>query len=211
MKPWSDFFDLLSPDVPNCPQSMQTLALRQAAIAFCEQSQAWRYQHDDITVIVGTSDYDYAPPPNSVVHAIDYAEFNDFEIEVMTAQDDVWLWNWRHQDGSPQYIVGHPTYLTLIPTPNIPGTIKNLSVILKPSPLADSIDDDLFNEWREAIVHGALARLMSSPKKPYTDLQLATYHQQQFRIDTATAGIRVGRSYTRAPLQTQIMRRRSWP
>lgn len=210
MKPWSDFFDLLSPDVPNCPQSMQTLALRQAAIAFCEQSQAWKYQHDPIGVTVATSDYDFTPLPNSVVHAIDYAEFNDSEIEVMTAQDDVWLWNWRHQDGTPQYVVGHPTYLTLIPAPNVEGTLT-LTVILKPSPVADGIDDDLFNEWREAIVHGALARLLMSPKKPYTDMQLAMLHKNQFIIDTAAAGMRSDRSFTRAPLQTQIMRRRSWP
>jgi hypothetical protein len=209
MKLWSDFYDLLSPDVPGCPQSAQTLALRQAAIAFCEQSQAWKYEHPSISVTVATEDYDFDPPPNAVVHAIDYAEFNDQEIEVKTAQNDVWLWNWRHQDGTPQYVIGHPTYLTLIPTPNVEGTLT-LTVILKPSPVADGIDDDLFNEWRDAIVHGALARLMMSPKKPYTDLQLATYHNNKFQVDTASAGIRSDRNYTRAPLQTQIMRRRSW-
>jgi hypothetical protein len=197
------------PDLPGCPMGVLPIALRQAAIAFCEQSQAWKYAHPDIAVTVANADYDFAPPDGAVVYAVDYAEFNGCEIEVNTEQDEVWLWNWRHQDGSPQYVMGHPTYLTLIPTPNVEGTLT-LTTILKPSPIADGIDDDIYNEWRDTIAHGALARLMSSPKKPYTDFQLANSHQQQFRIDTAKAGIRAGRNYTRAPLQTQIMRRKSW-
>jgi hypothetical protein len=211
MKLWSDFYDLIIPDLPGCPIGALPVALRQAAIAFCEQSLAWNFSHPDITVTVANADYDFSPPDGAVVHAIDYAEFNDQEIEVKTAQDDVWLWNWRHQDGTPQYVMGHPTYLTLIPTPNVAGTVSNLTVFLKPSPIADGIDDDdMFNEYREAIIHGAKGMLMTSPKKPYTDLNMATYHQQQFRIATAAANIRTGRNYTRAPLQTQIMRRKSW-
>jgi hypothetical protein len=46
---------------------------------------------------------------------------------------------------------------------------------------------------------------MSSPKKPYTHLQLASYHQEQFGIKTAAAAMRAGGSYTRVPLRTRIL------
>ncbi|MDQ3185983.1 MAG: hypothetical protein M3Q16_05880, partial [Pseudomonadota bacterium] len=82
-----------------------------------------------------------------------------------------------------------------------------MTVALKPSPASNGIDDTQFNEFDEAIVHGALARLMLSPKKPYTSVQLAAYHQQQFAIKTAAAGMRVARSYTRASLRTAISQR----
>ena len=80
-------------------------------------------------------------------------------------------------------------------------------VALKPSASAAGIDERLFNEYREAIIHGALARLMLSPRKPYTHTQLAQYHQQQFLIETAIAGTRAARSFTRAPLRTTILGR----
>jgi hypothetical protein len=80
---------------------------------------------------------------------------------------------------------------------------------LKPSTSAAGIDDDIFNEYREAIVHGALSRLMLSPKKPYSSPPLATYHQQQFVVLTGQAGLRKDRNFTRAPLRTTILRRGS--
>jgi hypothetical protein len=207
MKLWSDFFDLLSPDLPNCPQAAQVLALREAAIAFCEQSLAWKYRNTDIPVEIGTADYPFDPPVGAVVYAVTYAEFNDVEIEVNTAQDDMRIWNWRHQTGTPQYVLGSPTVLTLVPTPNVAGTLK-VDVALKPSPTSEGIDDDIFNEYREAIVHWAAARLMLSPNKPYTNPNMATYHMQQFFSLTGAAGLRAARNYTRAPFQTSIMRRR---
>jgi len=42
-KLWSDFYDLVVPDLPGCPFAMVDNALRESAIAFCEQSLAWSY------------------------------------------------------------------------------------------------------------------------------------------------------------------------
>lgn len=211
MKLWSDFFDYMAPDLPGCPLTAMIFALRQSAIAFCEQSLVWEYTHPDISVSVGTAEYPYVPPDNnSVVHTVTYGEFNGTEIDVNTKQSDMLIWDWRNVGGIPEYVLGGAEFLTLVPTPNIAGTLK-LTVVLKPSPTAEGIDDDIFNEYREAIVHGALARLMLSPKKPYTDGMLANYHMSQFTAKTGAAGSRAARNYTRAPLQTSIMARRTWP
>lgn len=204
--PWNAFFDLLSPDVPGCPQAAQVLALRQAAIAFCEQSLAWKYDHPDISVIAGISRYMYEPPIGAVVHAITYAEFNDRQIESRSARD-MNTWDIRHKTGMPEYVLGGPVVAMLVPIPDVEGTLK-LSVALKPTPTADGIDDDIFNEYREAIVHGALSRLMLSPKKPYTDAGLANYHAQMFLIKTGRAGVREAKNYNRGPLETIIRKRR---
>ncbi len=210
MKLWSDFYDLAIPDLPGCPYVAIDFALRQAAISFCEQSLAWRYVHPDIAVVNTTSIYPYVPPAEAVVHTVIYAEFNDVEIETAAGQDNINLDNWRHQTGVPQYVLGGPDSATLVPTPDVDGTLK-MTVVLKPSPLAIGIDDAMFNEYRHGIVHGALAKLMLSPSKPYTKSDLAAYHQQQFVIAAGGAGMRVARNYTRAPLQTSILSRgRRW-
>lgn len=171
---------------------------------------AWTYAHPDISVVVGTADYTFVPPTGAVVHAVKYADFDGNEIDVNVAESNIPIWDWRNQTGTPQYVLGGSTGITLVPTPNVPGTLV-LTVILKPSPASSSIDDSMFNEYREAIVHGALARLMYSPKKPYTDFNLAAFHERLFQMSAASASIRAARNYTREPLETTIMRRRYGP
>lgn len=208
MKAWRDFYDLVVPDLPGCPMTAIDIALRLGAIAFCEQSQAWKYALPDIQVVVGTALYPFSSGPvGAVVHAISYAQFNDSEIEVNTMADDMRIWDWRHQTGTPQYVLGGPTMVTLVPMPDTDGTLS-LIAILKPAPTAEGIDDDIYNEYRQVIVHWALARLMFSPKKPYSNSALGAYHMQKFDAKTAAAGMRTDRDYTRAHLQTAIMRRR---
>jgi hypothetical protein len=206
MKLWSDFYDLIVPDLPGCPLAIVDNALRQAAILFCEMSLAWRATLADVAVVAGTNTYPYVPPSGAVVHAITYAAFNGEEIAAHTGESDLRIWDWRNQTGTPEYVLGGATSLILVPNPDAAGTLS-LIVALKPMPTATGIDDDIFNEWRDAIIAGALARLMMSPKKPYTDAQMASFHQMQFFTKTGTAGMRVARSYTRAPLQTTILSR----
>lgn len=207
MKLWSDFYDYLAPDLPGCPLLALDFALRQSAIAFCEQSQAWSYQHPDIPVVVDTAQYSFAPPSEALVHAVNYAAFNDAEIDVNVKQGDMHIRDWRNQQGTPKFVLGGPEFLTLVPTPDVAGTLK-LIVILKPDTDATGIDDDIFSQYREPIIHGALAKLMLSPRKPYTNPQLAAYHSQQSTIKTGAAGTKAARNYTRAPLQTAILKRR---
>jgi hypothetical protein len=207
MKLWSDFYDLVMPDLPGCPFVMIDNALRQSAISFCEQSLAWRWDHPDIAVAAGTAAYDFAPPVDAAVHGIIHAALDGKQIESHAGGSNIMIADWRNRSGAPRYILGGPAAVTLVPNPDAAGTLT-MTVALKPSPASTGVDDSQFNEYREAIIHGGLARLMLSPKKPYTNTQLAAYHQQQFSIRTAAAGLRVSRSYTRAPLRTTIMTRR---
>ena len=203
MKTWDNFYDFVAGDLPGCPFVAIDVALRQAAIDFCSQSLAWKYVHPDIAVTAGAPSYNFVPPDQAVVHAVTYAEFEGNEIDCHTGESGIQIYDWRNQSGTPQYVLGGATSLSLVPTPDVAGTLK-LEVALKPSPAAIGIDDDIFNEYRDAMVHGAFGRLMASPKKPYTQLQLATYHQQQFTVLTGQAGMRQARNYTRAPLRTTI-------
>lgn len=203
---WVQFYDLIVPDVPGCPFPAIDVALRQSAIAFAEQSLAYKATHPEVTVVSGTAEYDFVPPAETVVHAITYAAFNGDELQSRVGEYGITMPNWRIESGTPKYIFGGMTSLTLIPSPNVAGTLTMI-VALKPSPSATGIDGPIFDEFREAIVHGALSRLMLSPKKPYSNPSLATYHNQQFTIMTGQAGMRAARSFTRAPLQTSILRR----
>src|SRR5512146_2934310 len=106
MKLWSDFYDLAAPDVPGCPFAALDIALRQAAISFCEHTLAWRYDHPDIPVVSNMGSYTFSPPAGAVVAAIIYAEFNGREIGSSIAEADKQMASWRNQTGMPEYILG---------------------------------------------------------------------------------------------------------
>jgi hypothetical protein len=206
MKLWRDFYDLMMPDLPGCPSAAADSALRQSAIAFCEQSLAWQGTHPDISVAAGTAEYAFTPPADAVVHSIIHAALDGEEIALYPGEPGMGSINLHRGKGTPAYILAGAASLTLVPAPGAPGTLS-MTVAFKPSPASTGIADGQFNEYREAIIHGALVRLMLSPKKPYSSVQLAQYHQQQFAAKTAAAGQRVARGYTRAPMQTRIMAR----
>jgi hypothetical protein len=207
MKLWRDFYDLVMPDVPGCTFAAIDSALRQSAVVFCEQSLAWLTEHPGISVVGGTAEYAFTPPEGAVVHAITFAALNGEEIAPYKGETGISAKNWRNRTSPPQYILSGAGSVILVPHPDA-AAVLTMIVALKPSPASAGIDDVQFNEYREAIVHGALLRLMLSPKKPYTNAQLAAYHQQQFAIKTAAAGVRVAKNYTRTPLRTSIMARR---
>jgi hypothetical protein len=207
MKLWSDFYDSALPELPGCPYVALNHALRQSAIAFCEQSLVWTYEHPDIAVTVDVDIYDYVPPAEALVHAVTWAKFNDVEIDARTKDADMRIWDWRNQTGTPAYVLSMPSSLKLVPKPDVEGTLK-LIVALKPDYDATGVDDGIFQEYREAIVHGAKARLMLSPRKPYTDAERAALNMQQFNSKVMAAGVRASRNYTLAPLRTTIMSRR---
>lgn len=207
MKPWSDFYDLVMPGLPGCPFVMVDNALRQSAIVFCEQSLAWRFIHPDVAVVAGTAQYAFVPPTGAIVYCIIHAALDGEEIESHAGESSITTRNWRARSGTPLYVFGDATAATLVPNPDAAGTLT-MTVALKPSASSTGIDDTLFNEFREPIMHGALAQLMLSPKKPYTDVQLAAHHQRESATKTAAAGMRVARSYTRASLRTAIMARK---
>lgn len=206
MKFWSDFYDLVMPDLPGCPFAAADGGLRQSAITFCEQSLAWQATHPDISIAAGTAEYAFASPEGTAVHSITYAALNGEEIDSHGGQMST-ISTRRRKSGTPQYVLGGATSLTLVPQPVAGGTLSMI-VALKPSATSRGIiEDTLFNEYGEVIVHGALARLMLSPRKPYTNVQFAAYHQHQFTIKTAAAGVRVARSHARTPLRTAILKR----
>jgi hypothetical protein len=51
---------------------------------------------------------------------------------------------------------------------------------LKPSRAADGMEEAIFNELEEAIVHSALQNLLVLPNVPWSDRELASYHAKQF-------------------------------
>lgn len=70
----------------------------------------------------------------------------------------------------------------------LPDADKDYSVrmfyALKPARAAEGMDETVFNELEEAILHGALQHLLVLPNVGWSDRELAAYHAKQYLRET---------------------------
>ncbi len=95
---------------------------------------------------------------------------------------------WRTKTGSPAvvYYQPLPNTVRLVPIPNVSASAYlTVTYSLKPTLASSTVDDIVFSQWHETIVHGALAKLLAIPKKPWSDAALARYKQGLFDYGVA--------------------------
>lgn len=98
-----------------------------------------------------------------------------------------------------------PDRFIVLPTPDdkMPYRIK-MVLALKPTRTASDMDEAAFNELEDAIVHGALQRLLVLPKQKWEDRELAAYHAKQYLSRITERRARANLTNARATLRVQI-------
>lgn len=140
------------------------------------------------------------------------AWLNDAPIDPMS-QDDLdtefnntdfgWAGvNWRTDVSLPTrfYFPDDNTVGLALP----PATSGNLRILaaLKPTRASTSFPTWIYERHVETIAHGAKAKIMSIPKKPYSDIPMAAHHMEMFNAGVGDARVDAARSRSRAPLRT---------
>lgn len=178
------FYDYVLPDLPGVPQALALDHIRLAAAEFFERSLIWYYDHPAIDVVTGTAEYPFVPPAGTEVCAIRQAWYNGQKIY---ARSPVTLnstyEDWRIETGVPYWyhrLSRLAVRVVPIPSADLVGGLK-LWVNLKPTKDATTIEEEHFDEWREAIAAGAKYRIAKIPKKPYTDPNMAAVWFQEFK------------------------------
>lgn len=98
-----------------------------------------------------------------------------------------------------------PEKFIVLPLPDGEKTYTmRMFYALKPSTDATGMDQAVFNELEEAILHGALQHLLVLPNVPWKDRELAAYHAKQFLRESnmrrANANLGAGRAVLTARL-----------
>lgn len=181
------FLPHLRADVPGCPEPSMRRGLLNALDEFCTRTWAWWHwlEDGDLEIDAGEMDYVLTPPAGSRIVGL---------VEI------------QYEDGSP--LEGYrfrPPNLHLDRAPRASMPLK-VCLALKPSQGATSVDDALYNDWREAACAGAKFRLMTLPGKPWTNLEAAAYHRKIFDQFCRDAVRRVSHNNTGRPLQVSIRR-----
>lgn len=204
MKALDEFIPNIAIYAPGVAEPTAYMAIRQAAIEFCERTRMWRF--DDEFTIAADDNEALLAPASSVVHEIEGVWFNGQKLRHVTPDKlDQLVPTWRSGDTKP---TGTPAYVTqtapndIVLVPFGTGSVK-LSLFLKPAQDADVVPDFLVDEHRETIAFGALARILLIPNQSFTspDMGAAFGSAFQQRIDgKSTKGI-TGKQ--RAPVRTR--------
>lgn len=111
-------------------------------------------------------------------------------------------------DGStPQSITQvSPDKYIILPLPDAERTYQvRMFLALKPKRTATGMDEVVFDELEEVIMHGTLQHLLVLPNQSWSDRELASYHAKQYAYQTserrARANLGTNRGMVRARMQ----------
>ena len=216
---YEDLLPEILPMVAGCSDTLILNNIRSAAIEFCEKSGVYQEELDPITTVDGLYQYDLEAPSGARIHKILWVTFEGGDLEpISTTLLEQRLPKWRtsNQKGKPIYYVKDSlTTISLVPIPSatVPSS-TNVRAILKPTHTSTACSDQVMSEYRDAIVNGALFRLLRIPSKDWTDFSGAqvygTLFTEQIRYaemcarnaDTGIARkVNYGGLYTRSGLR----------
>jgi hypothetical protein len=188
---------------PWCPGVHRTVMKRQLILAvreFFEQSWAWRQEQGPITLVTDQVTYMLSPfnSTTDVVGVIavwvnrvplaplacappPYGHSPEPVPEPVPDQDG----DRHHSDRPGGYWCPRPDIIAVYPTPKITTTPQHLTVLcaLRPKMSVTQVPKIAVTDFYEAIMNGALYRLLNQPAKPYSNPTLAAYFENKFRKD----------------------------
>lgn len=204
MTPLSTFRTRVAPFVHGCLDAMIDRAVLDSAIELCERSLVVKRQLDSVLTVAGESLINLAPPSGqSVAHVMrvwcDRSELTPVHEDALAAPfgfvesvpGEV------NSNSRPKvFQEAEPGVLALFPFPDKVYTI-NVRAALRPTRAASSVETQLYEDWVEEVVDGALARLYVMPGA-WASPELAKYHLQRFADGVGRARITASRGDTRA-------------
>lgn len=185
-----DILPHVLPYAPGCPEVLAVQKLRLAAIDLCERTECWRHVLDMTLTAQGQA---IPFPDYATIHRIEHATFNGEDLTPIeyTEVDPTYLADDAPEE-NPCYITQTETdTLSIIPYRN--GTVS-LSMFLKPrsgteygrvpeDPMHDylnQIPEFMFTQHAETIAFGALWRILTIPKQPFSDPSTAAFYNGEF-------------------------------
>jgi hypothetical protein len=186
---WDDVLDLITPEIPSCPESIITKYLPIVASDFFARTHLWRVSLEDMSTVVNQSTYDLV------------AGFFDTKIESVLSLN-VDYKNMTHTDSrlvDQEYLTrtGQPTHFWVVDDTSIrlfyiPDRVLDITgeVVLKPSRTARGIPSWVYETWIDTIISGTLYRLCRIKEKDWTDPEFASLHKGFYEQGVTNSRIR---------------------
>lgn len=192
------FLPELNPHVMGCPEPVVTNALRTAATEFCRRTLCWQERLPAVSVT--DTSFPYAIPVGAHAQLARVQSVNVGTIKLGPTNYEVLdqLHDWDTQMGSPShYLVEPDDTLVVFPLPAVAADLR-LTVAYGVARDATVLEDFLYDQHRDALVHGALRLLNAIPDRSWTRPNDVLYHTAKFEQAVQATRIDV-KSNSRAP------------
>lgn len=162
----------------NCPDITIDYALIRALRTFCRES---RYYQATIYIdqTAATTNYNIVPADNSEVHELESVELTSNNKLYPLTQEEA-----SRSDGSVTgFYFYPPNVLSIYPQPTT--TVVNgieVRAVLIPPENTTTLPDSIYRNFKETIVSGALAYILSMQNEAWSNEKLAAYKNQEFVI-----------------------------
>ena len=194
--PYTQWLPYVQVNVPDCPKALIVEAIRQKVIEFCQKSLFVRQELDGFYTVADDNEYDLTSPVDTTIAQLLMLKVNKRELEPKTQDDMEEIYQeWRDQSGEPQYFfLKNTNTAILVPKPIGVYPVRIL-VALKPTQAAQGVDESIFEEYKDAIKHGALAYLMLMAEKTWSNPNMSAFYQSQFDAAITDSKMRAEKGY----------------
>lgn len=174
---YEDIVPKLYSYVPLAPFPAMLDAVQGAAVDFCKRSNAHRYTVPAFDSVVGQHFYTLATPAGTIPCKIITGRFNKTPLYPTSSV----LLNETQELLTPRYyqLLGAQVRVTGSAPVAIPAAFE-FEIAVTPAYASNFVTDSIFDEYWEAIIDGALARLYSIPGKEWSSPRDAAYRQSLF-------------------------------
>jgi hypothetical protein len=183
---FEDLLPQLLGEAPGCPDVTAINALRRATIEFCERTHAWSELQEDPTPLEeGVHTYEIEAPAGARVELVLEVWVNGAPLTGKSmAEIGRLVPGWQTATANrPVYFNAEEgeNQLRLFPIPAaLNGELLTARVAYAPTSTSNRIADSVANKDLEALISGALGRLMVMPNKAWSNAPLASYHLERF-------------------------------
>jgi len=181
----------IAPYVPFCPDPVIEEYIIDTLRDFCQFTRLWdENELTAIDIVEDTATYALTSASGDIV-CVDYVEVDGVPIHPVSVDElnkRGVLWRDLDASRSSRYIVGMDDNITLVYTPN-EDVDAGLSVwvSLKPLEAATTVEDFLWNQFKDIISDGVRAALLGIKNRPWSDLQESLLRQELYEAGRFTA------------------------
>ncbi len=190
-----DFLPMVLPYAPGCADIQAEHAVRQAATEFCDRTDAWTLDLDEMLTVAGETDYEMEVDSQSTVTRLLRVRIGGIDVPMVRRGNSAGI---EYSPAQVAMAVDRST-LRILAAPAVDNVPVLVSVALSPSPRAERIDDTVARPHANSIVYGALSRLLMMPGKPFTDMRAAQTFEAKFTEAINTARTRAFYANAHAP------------
>jgi len=189
-------------DIPDAYNSLVDRAVLDACIEFCADSRIWHMRMTPMSSIADIAQYKLRVPANTKLASVLELRYNGKVLEPKIDSDlDASTDNWETKTGTPtQYtMIDHSTARLIgIPTEALVNALTG-SIAVKPARDATEVGEVLWEDWAEAITHGAKYRLFGMTTEAWAnDRQMRTHHELYMDAKNEAKGVAMNRHTNRA-------------